>query len=43
MKTNTFTHRHLPVIDKTVYRLGLAMNYGIDAAGVEAALGQGLN
>ena len=38
-----FTHRELRVIGKRVYRLGLAANYGIDEAGVRAAIDRGIN
>ena len=38
-----FTHRELRVIGKRVYRLGLAGNYGIDEAGVRAAIERGMN
>lgn len=38
-----FLHTTLPVVNKPVHRLGLALNYGIDAAGVEAAAERGLN
>jgi len=38
-----FEHRALPAVGKTVLRLGLAVNYGIDEAGVEAALDRGIN
>ncbi len=38
-----FEHRELPALGKTVHRLGLAVNYGIDEAGVEAALDRGVN
>lgn len=38
-----FTHRELRVIGKRVFRLGLAANYGIDEAGVRAALDRGMN
>ena len=41
MKSEEFRYRRLPVIDKRVLRLGLACNFGIDAAGVEWALGEG--
>lgn len=37
------SHRRLRVVNKEVHRLGLAMNYGIDARGFEAALERGLN
>jgi aryl-alcohol dehydrogenase-like predicted oxidoreductase len=33
-----FLHTTLPVLDKRVHRLGLACNFGIDSAGVQAAL-----
>lgn len=38
-----FTHRTLRVVNKRVHRLGLAMNYGIDANGFAAAIERGLN
>lgn len=38
-----FLQRALPGVNKPVHRLGLALNYGIDAAGVEAAAERGLN
>ena len=38
-----FTHRELRVINKRVYRLGLAGNYGIDEAGVRSAIDRGIN
>jgi aryl-alcohol dehydrogenase-like predicted oxidoreductase len=38
-----FTHRHVPAFGKRVHRLGLAGNYGIDQAGLGAALERGLN
>ncbi len=38
-----FTHRELRVIGKRVFRLGLAGNYGIDEAGVRAAIERGIN
>lgn len=41
MNNEEFSFRTLPVIDKKVLRLGLACNFGIDAAGVEWALGEG--
>jgi aryl-alcohol dehydrogenase-like predicted oxidoreductase len=41
VKATDFTHRELPVIGKRVLRMGLAPSYGIDAAGVEWALGEG--
>jgi aryl-alcohol dehydrogenase-like predicted oxidoreductase len=39
----SFEHRALPALGKTVHRLGLAVNYGLDEAGVEAALDRGVN
>lgn len=41
--TDDFAHTKLPSIGKTVLRLGLAGNYGIDAAGVEYAAERGVN
>lgn len=38
-----FLHTALPKLDKPVHRLGLAVNYGIDEAGVDEALERGLN
>jgi aryl-alcohol dehydrogenase-like predicted oxidoreductase len=41
MESENFRYRRLSVIDKRVLRLGLACSFGIDAAGVEWALGDG--
>ena len=41
MENENYRYRRLPVIDKKVLRLGLACSFGIDAAGVEWALGEG--
>jgi len=38
-----FLHRHVPALGKRVHRLGLAVNFGIDAASVGAALEHGMN
>ncbi|QRN98796.1 aldo/keto reductase [Archangium violaceum] len=38
-----FTWRHVPAFGKRVHRLGLTGNYGIDEAGLSAALERGLN
>lgn len=38
-----FTHRELRAVGKRVFRLGLAANYGIDEAGVRAAIDRGIN
>ncbi|RME25370.1 MAG: aldo/keto reductase [Deltaproteobacteria bacterium] len=38
MPETDFLHATLPVIDKPVHRLGIAGNYGIDAAGMKVAL-----
>ena len=38
-----FLRRQVPVLGKAVHRLGLALNYGIDAKGVEAAFERGVN
>lgn len=37
-----FTHRHVPAFGRSVHRLGLACNYGIDPAGFEEALERGV-
>lgn len=36
-------HRTLPYVGKTAFRLGLACNYGIDAAGLQYGLDRGVN
>ena len=36
--SDDFLHTTLPVLDKRIHRLGLACNYGLDDAGIEAAL-----
>lgn len=41
MNHESFLYRNLPVINRRVFRLGLACNYGIDAEGIEWALGEG--
>ena len=38
MTITDFAHAHLPALGKTVLRVGLAPNYGLDADGVRAAL-----
>ncbi len=38
-----FTHRYMPLFGKRVHRLGLSGNYGIDQAGLHAAIDRGLN
>ena len=43
MSDSTFLYRDLPLINKRVHRIGLALNYGIDGAGVKKALDLGLN
>lgn len=43
MSNDDFTHRHLACVNKPVYRLGLACNYGIDARGMDAAFERGVN
>ncbi len=40
---NAFSHRFLPVIEKRVFRMGIAGNYGIDSSDVEWAADQGAN
>jgi aryl-alcohol dehydrogenase-like predicted oxidoreductase len=37
-----FTHRTLKAVNKPTHRLGLALNYGIDANGLSAALDRGV-
>jgi aryl-alcohol dehydrogenase-like predicted oxidoreductase len=39
----TFKHRELRAVNKQVFRLGLAANYGIDEAGVRSAFERGVN
>lgn len=43
MSDATFTRRHVPALGRSVFRLGLACNYGIDAAGFERALERGMD
>jgi len=38
-----FAHREMKAVGKTVHRLGLATNYGIEERGVRAALDRGIN
>jgi len=38
-----FSFRVLPVIEKRVFRMGIAGNYGIDSSDVEWAAEQGAN
>jgi predicted aldo/keto reductase-like oxidoreductase len=39
----TFTRRPVPALGRSVFRLGLACNYGIDAPGFERALERGMD
>jgi predicted aldo/keto reductase-like oxidoreductase len=41
--TVTFLQRQVPALGKTMHRIGLALNYGIDAAGFRHALDLGVN
>ena len=41
--TRDFTHCHLPQIDKRVFRMGLAGNYGADSDDVRYAADRGVN
>lgn len=41
--SSQFTHVNLPVIDKPVFRMGLAGNYGIDSDAIRWAADQGVN
>ena len=43
MPNADFTHRSLPHVGRKVHRLGLALNYGIDAAGFDVAVERGMN
>lgn len=43
MAESDFLYRDLPVVNKRVHRLGLSFNFGLDGAGLEEALGAGLN
>ncbi|MBU0464911.1 MAG: hypothetical protein KKE12_15135 [Proteobacteria bacterium] len=40
---NDFSFRVLPVIERQVFRMGIAGNYGIDSSDVEWAADQGAN
>jgi hypothetical protein len=42
MSDTDFTVRFVPALNRSVHRLGLACNQGIDAAAFEAALDRGL-
>ena len=42
MSEAAFRYRTIPTVNKSVLRLGLAPNYGLDAKGVEAALEAGI-
>jgi aryl-alcohol dehydrogenase-like predicted oxidoreductase len=39
----SFTHKHVPALGREVHRLGLALNYGIDGAGVDEAFARGVD
>jgi aryl-alcohol dehydrogenase-like predicted oxidoreductase len=41
--SDTFSRRFVPALGKSVHRLGLACNYGIDAHGFERALDRGID
>ncbi len=41
--TDAFSRTHLPQVDKPVYRMGLAGNYGVNSADVQWAAEQGVN
>ncbi len=43
MPSTDFTHRPLPHLGRPVHRLGLALNYGIDAKGFDLAIERGMN
>jgi aryl-alcohol dehydrogenase-like predicted oxidoreductase len=39
----SFTHRYVPAFGKQVHRLGLSGNFGLEVAGMQAALERGMN
>lgn len=41
--TTDFTRRHIPALAKSVYRLGICCNMGLDPAGFEHALDRGVD
>ncbi len=43
MTADDFTHRTLPRLGRTVHRLGLSLNYGIDPRGFDAGIERGMN
>jgi aryl-alcohol dehydrogenase-like predicted oxidoreductase len=43
MAPTSFVHKTVPALGRSVHRLGLALNYGIDARGLEAAIERGVN
>lgn len=43
MNEESYLHTTVPVVNKRVHRLGLALNYGIDGKGAELAVERGLN
>ena len=43
LEANPFLQRHLSAVGKDVHRLGLALNFGVEPDGVEAALERGVN
>jgi aryl-alcohol dehydrogenase-like predicted oxidoreductase len=43
MTTSSFSRRFVPALDREVFRLGLACNYGFDADGFERALERGVD
>ena len=40
---DSFAYRHVSALGRSVFRLGLACNYGIDAKGFDQALGRGVD
>ena len=40
--SRTFVRRHVPVLGREVFRLGLACNYGVDARGFDRAIERGV-
>lgn len=39
----SFTRRHVPALGREVFRLGLALNYGVEPAGIEEGFARGID
>lgn len=42
MSDSSFSRRHVPALDRDIFRLGLACNYGVDERGFDRALERGV-